>query len=120
MVIDDRGGGCSRLPPRHLHLARRKTIRRLWPKLGDHPPKSLPQSLLFPAPRYSLSKAVHWLETFVSRHEGGERSGDFDAITPVVEEAGYEGGGSLRRRVVLTPKRRMSRMDAHLTRVTSY
>ncbi len=49
-----------------------------------------PQSVLFSAPRYPLSKPIHSLETFVGRREGGERSGGLDTV------ASCKGGGSLR------------------------
>ncbi len=122
-MIDDRGRECPRpLPPRHLHLARRKTIRRLWPKLGDPSTKIPPHGILSSVPCAVMPSTISRFTA--SRRpqvtKSGEGNGDLDTIAPVVDEAKCEGGGSLRGRVVLTPKRRMSRMDAHLTRVTSY
>ncbi len=88
----------------------------------QRPPTKIlpPQSVLFSALRYSLSKPVHWLEIFVSHCESGERSDDLDIIVSVVEEAGCEGGGSLWGHVMLTPGRRMSWMDMHLTQMISH
>lgn len=79
-----------------------------------------PQSVLFSALRYPLSKLIHWLETFISCHEGEERSDDLDIIALVVEEARCESGGSLWRHVMLTPGRRISWMDMHLMQMTSH